>query len=122
MALLRDPRSRLVAIYAALVALGYFIHALPGGPFYRSNGEYAIWIVVDVILIAYIAAGSRLATAVPLVLNVFFLPLFFLTAPSDLIAADVAAWAAVLVAQTLVLVRLLFRRPAVQPSGAAPAA
>jgi hypothetical protein len=123
LAALREPRTRLVAVYVGLVALAYVIHALPGGIFYRSNAEYPFWLAVDAILIVFIARGSRTATAVPLLLNLLFLTGLFLTATgSDVRAPDLVAFVVVLLAQTAVLVRLLFwRRPTLHLSGAAPA-
>jgi hypothetical protein len=118
---LRDPRSRLVAIYAGLVALAYVIHALPGGVHYRGGaGEYAFWIAVDVVLIAYIAQGSRVATAIPLGLNALFVVTYlafgFGLGP---VRADEAVFFLVVAAQTVVLVLLLRRRrgaPSTRPA------
>ena len=123
MAAFRDPRSRLVAIYVGLVALFYAIHALPGGMTYRGGaGEAVLWIVVDVILIAYIAKGSRVATAIPLVLNVFFLATYvtFGLGPDGIRMVD-AVPLLVVAAQSIVLVLLLRRGRAVPSSRAAPA-
>jgi hypothetical protein len=108
---LREPRSRLVVIYAALVALGYAIRALPGGLDYsRGLGELVFWLVVDAILIFLIANGSRVAAAVVLVLNVgFLLSVTVVSSSSDLARADVIAFVVVLLAQCVVLVMLLRR-------------
>ena len=117
---LREPRSRLVVIYAALVLLGYAIHALPGGLDYaRGIGELAFWLVVDVILIALIADGSRVAAAVILVLNIgFLLAATIVSSVADLLHADLLAFVVVLLAQCVVLVRLvLWRSPTVAPAG-----
>ena len=98
-------------IYAALVALGYAIRALAGGPDYsRGMGELVFWLVVDAILIFLIANGSRVAAAVLLVLNVgFLLSVTVVSSSSDLARADVIAFVAVLLAQCGVLVMLLRR-------------
>jgi hypothetical protein len=102
----------LVAIYAALVALGYAIHALPGGLHYaRGTGELVFWLVVDAILIFLIANGSRVAAAVVLLLNVgFLLSVTVVSAGSDLVRADLIAFVVVLLAQCVLLTLLLVRR------------
>jgi hypothetical protein len=118
---LREPRSRLVVIYAALVLLGYAVRALPGGLDYsRGIGELVFWLVVDAVLIFLIANGSRVAAAVILVLNVgFLLSATIVSSASDLLHADLLAFVVVLLAQCVVLVRLVFRRrsPPVVPAG-----
>jgi len=109
---LREPRSRLVAILAVLVLLGYAIHALPGGLDYADGaGELVFWLVVDAILVFLIASGSRVAAAVVLVLNVgFLLAATVVSSSSDLLRPDVMAFVVVLLAQCVVLVLLLVRR------------
>jgi lysylphosphatidylglycerol synthetase-like protein (DUF2156 family) len=118
---LREPRSRLVVIYAALVLLGYAVRALPGGLDYsRGIGELVFWLVVDAVLIFLIANGSRVAAAVILILNVgFLLAATIVSSASDLLHADLLAFVVVLLAQCVVLVRLVFRRrsPPVVPAG-----
>jgi hypothetical protein len=118
---LREPRSRLVVIYAALVLLGYAVRALPGGLDYsRGIGELVFWLVVDAVLIFLIANGSRVAAAVILILNVgFLLSATIVSSASDLLHADLLAFVVVLLAQCVVLVRLVFRRrsPPVVPAG-----
>ena len=101
-------------IYAALVALGYVIHALPGGPDYANgSGELVFWAVVDAILIFLIANGSRVVAAVVLVLNVgFLLSATLVSTASDLMQAGVFAFMVVLLAQSVVLAMLLLRRTA----------
>ena len=121
---LRDPRSRLVAIYAGLVALAYVIHALPGGVHYQGGvGEYAFWVVIDLVLIGYIAGGSRVATAIPLVLNALFV-LTYLAFGFGIgpVRVDEVAFLLVVAAQTVVLVLLLRRRGEVPATGPAPVA
>src|SRR5215208_507531 len=88
---------------------------------YRGGaGEAVLWIVVDVVLIVYIAKGSRVATAIPLVLNVFFLATYvtFGLGPDGIRMVD-AVPLLVVAAQSIVLVLLLRRARAVR---AAPAA
>jgi lysylphosphatidylglycerol synthetase-like protein (DUF2156 family) len=118
---LREPPSRLIVIYAALVVLGYAVHALPGGLDYsRGIGELVFWLVVDAVLIFLIANGSRVAAAVILILNVgFLLAATIVSSASDLLHADLLAFVVVLLAQCVVLVRLVFRRrsPPVVPAG-----
>ena len=107
--MLREPRSRLVAVYTALVGLVYLLPALPGGIDYPSDGAYALSIVVSAVLIVYIAKGSRTAAAVPLVLNLLGLVGLLLSVSSDdLTAPVVVAFALLLVAQSALLLRLLF--------------
>ena len=107
--MLREPRSRLVAVYAGLVALAFVLPALPGGLEYRSDAAYVFWIVADAILIVAIARGSRTAAAIPLTLNVLGLIGLMLAVPaSDLTAPALIAFIVLLVAQSAVLLRLLF--------------
>jgi hypothetical protein len=77
-----------------------------------------LWIAVDAILIVYIAKGSRVATAIPLLLNVAFMLGLLLTASSsDFSEPDFVAFLVVLVAQSAVLLRLLlWRSPAAAPA------
>ena len=110
-------RFQLVALYAALVAVGYLVHALPGEPYYRSNSEYAFWMAIDVLLIVLIARGSRVAIAIPLVLNVLgvLAILVFAVVP---LPPGVVAFLFVKAAEIAVLV-LLWRRPSVASPGRA---
>ena len=110
----RDPRSRLVGLSVVLLLVAVAIPALPGGLDYpRGVGEVVFWIVVDGVLIVLLANGSRLAAAVLLVLNVgFLLSVTVVASPDDLVRGDVIAFIVVLVAQSAVLVRLLFWRRA----------
>ena len=106
----RDPRSRLVWLSVALLVVAVAIPALPGGLDYpRGAGELVFWIVLDGVLIALLANGSRLAAAVLLVLNVGFLLSVTVVASADeLVRGDLIAFVVVVVAQSAVLVRLLF--------------
>jgi hypothetical protein len=117
---LREPRPRLVTIYAALVALGYATHVLPGGLDYpRGTGELVFSLLVDVTLVVLIAVGSRAAAAVMLVLNVgLLLSVTLVSSGSDLLRADEIAFVVVLLAQAPVLVRLaLWRARPAAPAG-----
>ena len=108
---LRHARSRLVALYACLVALTYAIHALPGDPYYRSSGEYGFWLAVDIVLIVLIARGSQVALAVPLALNLFgFVAILFLAISP--LAPSLIAFLLVKALETAVLV-MLWRHPPV---------
>lgn len=106
----RRPYLALVAVYSALVALGYLIHALPGLPYYRTEGEFAFWVVVDIVLIVLIARGSLVAIAIPLAFNVVgFLALVF--ASVGVPEPGVVAFALVKAAASAVLVLLWRQAP-----------
>ena len=67
-----DRRSCLLALYVGLLALRYAIYALPGLPRFRGAGELAFSVAIDVVLVVFIARGSRSAWVVALVLSAFF--------------------------------------------------
>jgi hypothetical protein len=100
------------------------IHALPGGVNYRGGaGEYAFWVVIDLVLIVYIAKGSHVATAIPLVLNVLFVLTYFAFGFGfGPVRVDEVAFLLIVAAQTVVLVLLFRRRPDVLATGPAPVA
>jgi len=109
----RDKRSRLLAIYVALVLLAFGVWVWPGGFDSPSAGELVFWIVVYAILIALMARGSRLAEALLLLVGIGFLLSATVVASTDeLLRADVIAFVVVVLAQSAVLVSLLLRRPA----------
>jgi hypothetical protein len=116
----RNPHSRLVFLYAALVAFGHFVHALPGGWFYRSSGDHAFWVAVDVVLIFLIARRSRAAIALAFALNMLGF-LAFLSGLAGVPDPAVAAFVAVVFVQTAVLV-LLWRETSVTALRGQPAA
>jgi hypothetical protein len=105
---LREPRSRLVAVYAVLVALAVAIPALPGGTGYPAGAAGLVfWLVAGVAFVALIAKGSRLACAAALLLNVgLLLSVTVVTSASELARADLIAFVAVVLAQCALLVRL----------------
>ena len=51
--------------------MGYLINALPGLPYFRTSGEAAFAVAIDLVLIFFIARGSRGAIAVALALDAF---------------------------------------------------
>ena len=83
--------SRLVAIYAGLVAVGYIINALPGLPYFRTAGEGAFAVAIDLVLIFFIARGSQAAIVTAFALNAFLFLAVFLTAIVDVPAPGVIA-------------------------------
>jgi len=105
---LREPRSRLVAVYAVLFALAVAIPALPGGMGYPAGAAGLVfWLVAGAALVALIAKGSRLACAAALLLNAgLLLSVTVVASASELARGDLIAFVAVVLAQFALLVRL----------------
>jgi hypothetical protein len=108
---LREPRSRLVAVYAVLVALAVAIPALPGGLGYANGiGGLVFWTAAGVVLVALIANGSRVAAVVALLVNAgLLLSVTVVASASELARADLIAFVVVLLAACVALVRLALR-------------
>ena len=102
---LDDRRTQLLAAYAALLTGAYAIYLLPGLPYFRSGGELVFSLAIDVVLVIFIARGSRTAIAIALGLNLFFFAAIVAVAVSPP-EAGVAALLAVKLAETVVLVAL----------------
>jgi len=103
----------MVGLAAALLVVALAIPALPGGLDYPRGGELVFWVAVDVVLIVLLANGSRPAAAVLLVLNAgLLLSVTVVASAGELVRGDLIAFVVVVVAQSAVLVRLLFWRRA----------
>jgi hypothetical protein len=96
---------RLLALYVGLVVLRYAIYALPGYPEFRGAGELAFSIAIDVLLVLFIARGSRVALVVALAFSAFFVVAVASLSAGSL-ASGTGAVVAVEVAAIAVLVLL----------------
>lgn len=96
-----SPRS-LIVFYAALAAAAYLVARLPGDPDPAPS-----WIIVDALLVFFIARGSRVAWTLACVFDSFLVVIVVLGAatpvPGALVAIAVlkAAGVAVLLARPL---------------------
>jgi hypothetical protein len=115
---LRTRRSRFLVVYVGLIVLRYTIFALPGSPDFRGAGELAFSVAIDVLLVVFIARGSRVALAVALVFSMLFvLSVAFLSTAG--LPVGTAAVVVVELAAIAALV-LLWREPIRhEPDGAA---